>query len=116
MNAQDETSESVSISGSGGARRAGPKGGHGASIARGPGADRRPAAGHSAEDVADEATQAEQEAVDLGSELSFPASDPPAYMGAGAITGPPMRDEEHPQEPVISEGVDPHEAGTGGKP
>ena len=38
------------------------------------------------------------EAVDLGSELSFPASDPPAYMGSFAITGaPPKRESTEPE-------------------
>lgn len=32
----------------------------------------------------------EPDAVELGSELSFPASDPPSYMGSTAIAGPPQ--------------------------
>ncbi len=84
----------------------GPTGGEGPSIAGGPatpgGGDESVGSGASVDDVAREAGEEEDAAVDLGSELSFPASDPPAYMGAGAITGPPVRDEEHPQQPVIS--------------
>ena len=59
----------------------------------------RPSAGPSAEDVR---RQEDDAAVELGSELSFPAGDPPAYMGAGNITGPPMRDAAHPEAPVHS--------------
>ncbi len=134
MSGQDEKPEGGPIAGPGAAAQggpgntggtgtgtgSGPTGGRGPSIAGGPrgpgGGDEVPATGPSADDVPDEATQADQEAVDLGSELSFPASDPPAYMGAGAITGPPIRDEERPEEPVISEGGDPHDAGKGGGP
>ncbi len=61
-----------------------------------------PAAGSSAEDVRREVDEEDDAAVGLGSELSFPASDPPAYMGSGSITGPPMRDKAHPQAPVRS--------------
>ena len=130
MSGQDEKSKSVPISGPGGATQgglgntggtgtgtgSGPTGGRGPSIAGGPGGDEAPAHGPSADDVPEEATAEEQEAVDLGSELSFPASDPPAYMGAGAITGPPMRDEDKPEEPVVSEGGDPHDSVADGKP
>lgn len=33
--------------------------------------------------------EAEDDLVDAGSEYSFPASDPPSYMGGAAITGAP---------------------------
>lgn len=33
----------------------------------------------------------EADAVELGSEFSFPASDPPSYMGSAAVTGAPPR-------------------------
>jgi hypothetical protein len=59
-------------------------------------------AGPSTQGVRRDVDEEDDAAVDLGSELSFPASDPPAYMGAGAITGPPMRDAAHPQAPVVS--------------
>jgi hypothetical protein len=58
-------------------------------------------------------TVREQDVVELGSELSFPASDPPAYMGSGTIAGPPIRDRKKPEEPMISEGGDPHDSPTG---
>lgn len=35
--------------------------------------------------------RAEDKRVDVGSEQSFPASDPPAYMGGAAIAGAPGR-------------------------
>lgn len=133
MTGEDEQAGSGPISGPGGATQggpgnvggtgtgtgSGPTGGRGPSVAGGPGGpggDEVPSAGPSVDDVPDEATEADQEAVDLGSELSFPASDPPAYMGAGAITGPPIRDEKRPEEPVISEGGDPHDATAGPSP
>ncbi len=47
--------------------------------------------------------------VDAGSEYSFPASDPPSFMG-GAVAGPPPEDGEPPHEPVIQELSDPDEA------
>jgi hypothetical protein len=37
----------------------------------------------------DEETKAREKFVDAGSELSFPASDPPSYMGGAAVAGPP---------------------------
>jgi hypothetical protein len=44
----------------------------------------------------------EQAMVDLGSESSFPASDPPSYMGGTAVAGPPPRNDSH-REPVSTE-------------
>jgi hypothetical protein len=41
----------------------------------------------------------EDELVDAGSEYSFPASDPPSYMGGSAVAGPPPQDEPA-REPV----------------
>ena len=48
--------------------------------------------------------------VDAGSEYSFPASDPPLYMGGAAIAGPPLEDGEPPREHVVQELTDPDEA------
>jgi hypothetical protein len=41
----------------------------------------------------------EDDLIDAGSELSFPASDPPSYMGGSAVAGPPPQ-EEPAREPV----------------
>ena len=41
--------------------------------------------------------------VDAGSAYSFPASDPPSYMGGAAVAGAPPRDGEPPHEPVVRE-------------
>ena len=41
----------------------------------------------------------EDDLVDAGSEYSFPASDPPSYMGGSAVAGPPPQ-KEPPREPV----------------
>ena len=35
----------------------------------------------------------EDDLVDAGSEYSFPASDPPSYMGGSAVAGPPPQEE-----------------------
>ena len=40
------------------------------------------------------------EMIDTASELSFPASDPPSYMGGIAVAGPPSR---RAREPVQAE-------------
>jgi hypothetical protein len=48
--------------------------------------------------------------VDAGSEYSFPASDPPSYMGGAAVAGPPPEDGEPPHERVVRELTDPDEA------
>lgn len=48
--------------------------------------------------------------VDVGSEYSFPASDPPSYMGGIAITGAPPHHGEAPREGVSRTLVDPDEA------
>jgi hypothetical protein len=41
----------------------------------------------------------EDDLVDVGSEASFPASDPPSYMGGSAVAGPPPQDQPA-REPV----------------
>jgi len=41
----------------------------------------------------------EDDLVDAGSEYSFPASDPPSYMGGSAVAGPPPQ-KEPTREPV----------------
>ncbi|MBO1907395.1 hypothetical protein J4G37_21080 [Microvirga sp. 3-52] len=56
------------------------------------------------------ATKAEDDLVDAGSEYSFPASDPPSYMGGALIAGPPPHDGEPPREPVSHELINPDEA------
>ena len=45
--------------------------------------------------------------VDAGSEMSFPASDPPSYMAGTAVAGPPPEDGEAAREPVTVEVSDP---------
>ena len=42
----------------------------------------------------------EDDLVDAGSEYSFPASDPPSYMGGSAVAGTPPQPEETAREPV----------------
>jgi hypothetical protein len=44
-----------------------------------------------------EEVERREELIDAGSELSFPASDPPSYMGGSAVAGPPP---SQPQEPA----------------
>jgi hypothetical protein len=44
------------------------------------------------------AKKAEDDLVDVGSELSFPASDPPSSMGGALITGAPPHDGLPPRE------------------
>lgn len=51
----------------------------------------------------------EENLVDAGSEYSFPASDPPSYMGGSAVAGPPPH-EQPAREPVSQEVSDPEEA------
>lgn len=51
----------------------------------------------------------EDDLVDIGSEESFPASDPPSYMGGASVAGPPPHDEP-PREPVNRELSNPEEA------
>jgi hypothetical protein len=50
----------------------------------------------------------EDDLVDAGSEYSFPASDPPSYMGGSAVAGPPPQDEPA-REPVTKAVSDPDE-------
>lgn len=49
------------------------------------------------------AKKTENDLVDAGSEYSFPASDPPSYMGGTLITGAPPRNGLPPREPVNEE-------------
>jgi hypothetical protein len=49
-----------------------------------------------------------EELIDAGSELSFPASDPPSYMGGSAIAGPPPSQPQEPaREPSVTTVSDP---------
>jgi hypothetical protein len=58
----------------------------------------------------DEETKAREKFVDAGSELSFPASDPPSYMGGAAVAGPPpSQPGEPPREPSVKTVSDPGE-------
>jgi hypothetical protein len=50
----------------------------------------------------------EDDLVDAGSEYSFPASDPPSYMGGSAVAGPPPQ-EEPAREPVTKAVSNPDE-------
>ncbi len=50
----------------------------------------------------------EDDLVDAGSEYSFPASDPPSYMGGSAVAGPPPQ-EEPAREPVNQAVTNPDE-------
>jgi hypothetical protein len=55
------------------------------------------------------AKKSEDDLVDAGSEYSFPASDPPSYMGGTLVTGAPARDGSPPREPVNHELIAPDE-------
>ena len=55
-----------------------------------------------------EKKKAEDDLVDAGSEYSFPASDPPSYMGGSAVAGPPPQ-KEPPREPVSKTVSNPEE-------
>ena len=50
----------------------------------------------------------EDDLVDAGSEYSFPASDPPSYMGGSAVAGPPPQGEPA-REPVTQSVSNPDE-------
>jgi hypothetical protein len=50
----------------------------------------------------------EDDLVDAGSEYSFPASDPPSYMGGSAVAGPPPQ-KEPAREPVTKAVSNPDE-------
>jgi len=55
-----------------------------------------------------EASEESERLVDAGSELSFPASDPPSYMGGSVIVGPPpSTTNEPPREAPNTEVSDP---------
>ncbi|WP_414471840.1 hypothetical protein [Microvirga sp. M2] len=56
------------------------------------------------------AKKAEDDLVDAGSEYSFPASDPPSYMGGTLVAGAPARNGFPPREPVSHELIAPDEA------
>jgi hypothetical protein len=57
---------------------------------------------------ADRERNAQEKLVDAGSELSFPASDPPSYMGGAAVAGPPPSQPDEPaREPPVTEVSDP---------
>ena len=58
--------------------------------------------------MGDKKKKAEDELVDAGSEYSFPASDPPSYMGGSAVAGPPPQ-KEPPREPVSKTVSNPEE-------
>ncbi|WP_230534248.1 hypothetical protein [Microvirga roseola] len=55
------------------------------------------------------AKKKEDDLVDTGSEQSFPASDPPSYMGGTSVAGPPPH-EQPAREPPNHELTDPDEA------
>jgi hypothetical protein len=55
------------------------------------------------------AKKSEDDLVDAGSEYSFPASDPPSYMGGTLVMGAPARDGSPPREPVNHELIAPTE-------
>ncbi|MFN4141623.1 DUF302 domain-containing protein [Aestuariivirga sp.] len=42
----------------------------------------------------------EDDLIDAASEYSFPASDPPSYMGGAAVAGPPPEEQDKTREPV----------------
>jgi hypothetical protein len=52
----------------------------------------------------------EDDLVDVGSEDSFPASDPPSYMAGTAVAGAPPQGDLPPREPVNQGLADPQEA------
>ncbi|WP_134494315.1 hypothetical protein [Microvirga pakistanensis] len=56
------------------------------------------------------AKKSEDDLVDAGSEYSFPASDPPSYMGGALVTGAPPHDGSPPREPASHELAAPDEA------
>jgi hypothetical protein len=56
------------------------------------------------------AKKEEDDLVDVGSEYSFPASDPPSYMGGALVVGPPPHDGQPPREPASHELIEPDEA------
>ncbi len=56
------------------------------------------------------AKKAEDDLVDAGSEYSFPASDPPSYMGGTLVTGAPAHDGSPAREPVSRELTAPEDA------
>jgi len=56
------------------------------------------------------AKKSEDDLVDAGSEYSFPASDPPSYMGGALVAGAPPHDGTPPREPANHELIAPEEA------
>ena len=63
--------------------------------------------GNAQEQPADK--DAADDLVAAGSEYSFPASDPPSYMGGAAVAGPPPGKEETTREPATRVPTDPEE-------
>ena len=55
------------------------------------------------------AKKEEDDLVDAGSEYSFPASDPPSFMGGTLVLGPPPHDGAPPREPANHEISNPDE-------
>jgi hypothetical protein len=66
-------------------------------------------------EVAMTAKKEEDDLVDAGSEYSFPASDPPSYMGGALVAGPPPHDGRPPREPASHELTNPDEAKPAGE-
>jgi hypothetical protein len=59
------------------------------------------------EKAQDQAEKPAEDLVDAASEMSFPASDPPSYMGGAAVAGPPPEDDEPAREPANTDVTDP---------
>jgi hypothetical protein len=72
--------------------------------------DRRKTRAAVAATKTDQETRAQEKLVDAGSELSFPASDPPSYMGGAAVAGPPPSQPHEPaREAPVTKVSDPDE-------